>query len=174
MRGDDHVEASDLARRGTSICEAPVAEHHAAAQRVQHQRRGARGRVASTSRRVEYSERLRERMHGRRPASRAARGARALAGASGAAGPATVFARLAGARGGLRPHERRTGADAATASKDQPSRTRSSPTPATWPTWSPLEEAHVTATHTLVVENRTTLKLRKCRLVVTGGPDAGR
>ncbi len=38
----------------------------------------------------------------------------------------------------------------------------------------PVEEAHVTATHTLVVENRTTLKVRKCRIAVTGGPDAGR
>ena len=38
----------------------------------------------------------------------------------------------------------------------------------------PLEEAHITATHTLVVENRTTLKLRKCRLTVTGGPDIGK
>jgi DNA-binding NtrC family response regulator len=35
----------------------------------------------------------------------------------------------------------------------------------------PFEEAHITATHTLVVENRTTLKVRKCRLTVTAGPD---
>jgi DNA-binding NtrC family response regulator len=28
--------------------------------------------------------------------------------------------------------------------------------------------------HTLVVENRTTLKVRRCRLTVTGGPDAGK
>ncbi len=34
-----------------------------------------------------------------------------------------------------------------------------------------LGEAHITATHTLVVENRTTLKLRKCKLQVVGGPD---
>ncbi|MBX7101825.1 MAG: sigma 54-interacting transcriptional regulator [Myxococcaceae bacterium] len=38
----------------------------------------------------------------------------------------------------------------------------------------PFEEAHITATHTLVVENRTTLKVRKCRLTVTGGPDQGK
>jgi DNA-binding NtrC family response regulator len=38
----------------------------------------------------------------------------------------------------------------------------------------PIEEAHITATHTLVVENRTTLKLRKCRLTVTAGPDMGK
>src|SRR4051812_37103180 len=38
----------------------------------------------------------------------------------------------------------------------------------------PFEEANVTATHTLVVENRTTLKVRKCRLTVTGGPDQNR
>ncbi len=38
----------------------------------------------------------------------------------------------------------------------------------------PLEEAQITATHTLVVENRTTLKLRKCRLTVSSGPDAGK
>ncbi|MHB8873989.1 MAG: sigma 54-interacting transcriptional regulator [Myxococcaceae bacterium] len=37
-----------------------------------------------------------------------------------------------------------------------------------------LEEGQITATHTLVVENRTTLKLRKCRITVTGGPDTGR
>jgi DNA-binding NtrC family response regulator len=36
------------------------------------------------------------------------------------------------------------------------------------------DEAHITATHTLVVENRTTIKLRKCRLSVTGGPDTGK
>ncbi len=38
----------------------------------------------------------------------------------------------------------------------------------------PFEEANITATHTLVVENRTTLKVRKCRLSVTAGPDTGR
>ncbi|MBI3184499.1 MAG: sigma 54-dependent Fis family transcriptional regulator [Myxococcales bacterium] len=38
----------------------------------------------------------------------------------------------------------------------------------------PMEEAHITATHTLVVENRTTLKLRKCRLTVSAGPDTGK
>ena len=38
----------------------------------------------------------------------------------------------------------------------------------------PFEEAHITATHTLVVENRTTLKVRKCRLTVTAGPDQTR
>ena len=38
----------------------------------------------------------------------------------------------------------------------------------------PFEEAHITATHTLVVENRTTLKVRKCRLVVSAGPDQGK
>jgi DNA-binding NtrC family response regulator len=38
----------------------------------------------------------------------------------------------------------------------------------------PLDESHITATHTLVVENRTTLKVRKCRLAVSSGPDAGR
>src|SRR4051812_28840420 len=38
----------------------------------------------------------------------------------------------------------------------------------------PFEEAHITATHTLVVENRTTLKVRKCRLVVSAGPDSGK
>ncbi|MFZ5470101.1 MAG: sigma 54-interacting transcriptional regulator [Myxococcota bacterium] len=37
-----------------------------------------------------------------------------------------------------------------------------------------LEESHITATHTLVVENRTTLKLRKCRLTVTVGPDTSK
>src|SRR5688500_6637995 len=47
-----------------------------------------------------------------------------------------------------------------------------SPGEATYP--DPLEEAHITATHTLVVENRTTLKLRKCRLSVTNGPDSGK
>ena len=38
----------------------------------------------------------------------------------------------------------------------------------------PFEEGHITTTHTLVVENRTTLKVRKCRLAVTGGPDTGK
>src|SRR4051812_32819114 len=38
----------------------------------------------------------------------------------------------------------------------------------------PFEEANITATHTLVVENRTTLKVRKCRLIVTAGPDQNR
>ena len=38
----------------------------------------------------------------------------------------------------------------------------------------PFEEANITATHTLVVENRTTLKVRKCRLTVTAGPDQGK
>jgi DNA-binding NtrC family response regulator len=38
----------------------------------------------------------------------------------------------------------------------------------------PFEEHNITATHTLVVENRTTLKVRKCRLAVTLGPDAGK
>ena len=38
----------------------------------------------------------------------------------------------------------------------------------------PFEDGHITTTHTLVVENRTTLKVRKCRLAVTGGPDTGR
>ena len=38
----------------------------------------------------------------------------------------------------------------------------------------PFEDGHVTTTHTLVVENRTTLKVRKCRLAVTGGPDTGK
>jgi DNA-binding NtrC family response regulator len=38
----------------------------------------------------------------------------------------------------------------------------------------PFEEANITATHTLVVENRTTLKVRKCRLIVTVGPDQGK
>ena len=38
----------------------------------------------------------------------------------------------------------------------------------------PFEEAHITATHTLVVENRTTLKVRKCRLLVSAGPDSGK
>jgi len=37
-----------------------------------------------------------------------------------------------------------------------------------------VTEGQITATHTLVVESRTTLKLRKCRLAVTGGPDTGR
>lgn len=35
-------------------------------------------------------------------------------------------------------------------------------------------ERNITATHTLVVESRTTLKVRKCRIAVNGGPDAGR
>ncbi len=38
----------------------------------------------------------------------------------------------------------------------------------------PFDDALITATHTLVVENRTTLKVRKCRLVVTTGPDLGK
>ncbi len=38
----------------------------------------------------------------------------------------------------------------------------------------PAEDSFITATHTLVVENRTTLKLRKCRLTVSAGPDTGR
>ncbi len=38
----------------------------------------------------------------------------------------------------------------------------------------PFDDGHVTATHTLVVENRTTLKVRKCRLAVTAGPDLGK
>jgi DNA-binding NtrC family response regulator len=38
----------------------------------------------------------------------------------------------------------------------------------------PFEEPHITTTHTLVVENRTTLKVRKCRITVTGGPDMGK
>ncbi len=38
----------------------------------------------------------------------------------------------------------------------------------------PGEELHITATHTLVVESRTTIKLRKCRLTVTAGPDIGK
>jgi DNA-binding NtrC family response regulator len=38
----------------------------------------------------------------------------------------------------------------------------------------PFEEGHITTTHTLVVESRTTLKVRKCRLSVTGGPDLGK
>ncbi len=38
----------------------------------------------------------------------------------------------------------------------------------------PFEEGHITTTHTLVVENKTTLKVRKCRLAVTGGPDTGK
>lgn len=36
------------------------------------------------------------------------------------------------------------------------------------------KEAQITATHTLVVENRTTLRLRKCRLLIQAGPDAGK
>jgi DNA-binding NtrC family response regulator len=38
----------------------------------------------------------------------------------------------------------------------------------------PLEDPEVITTHTLVVESRTTLKVRKCRLAVTVGPDSGR
>jgi hypothetical protein len=38
----------------------------------------------------------------------------------------------------------------------------------------PADEMHITATHTLVVENRTTIKLRKCRLSVSVGPDTGK
>ncbi len=38
----------------------------------------------------------------------------------------------------------------------------------------PYEEGPITTTHTLVVESRTTLKVRKCRLQVTAGPDLGR
>jgi DNA-binding NtrC family response regulator len=37
-----------------------------------------------------------------------------------------------------------------------------------------LDDPAITATHTLVVESRTTLKVRKCRLVVTSGPDVGK
>ena len=37
-----------------------------------------------------------------------------------------------------------------------------------------VAERNITATHTLVVESRTTLKVRKCRLTVNGGPDTGR
>ncbi len=36
------------------------------------------------------------------------------------------------------------------------------------------DEALLKATHTLVVENRTTLKVRKCRLRVSEGPDIGK
>jgi DNA-binding NtrC family response regulator len=38
----------------------------------------------------------------------------------------------------------------------------------------PFEEPYITTTHTLVVENRTTLKVRKCRLSITGGPELGK
>src|SRR5262245_59425954 len=37
-----------------------------------------------------------------------------------------------------------------------------------------LESVKFNTTHTLVVENRTTLKLRKCRVAVIAGPDNGR
>jgi len=37
-----------------------------------------------------------------------------------------------------------------------------------------LESVKFNTTHTLVVENRTTLKLRKCRLAVIAGPDSGK
>lgn len=37
-----------------------------------------------------------------------------------------------------------------------------------------LDEGHITTTHTLIVENRTTLKVRKCRLSVVAGPDIGK
>ena len=47
-----------------------------------------------------------------------------------------------------------------------------SPGEATLP--DPFEDGHITSTHTLIVENRTTLKLRKCRLTVVGGPDINR
>jgi len=53
--------------------------------------------------------------------------------------------------------------------KDHPDEIMTSPGEAQY--LDPFEEAHITATHTLVVENRTTLKLRKCRLTVTAGPD---
>jgi len=36
------------------------------------------------------------------------------------------------------------------------------------------DELPPNATHTLIVESRTTLKVRKCRLSVTAGPDAGK
>jgi len=36
------------------------------------------------------------------------------------------------------------------------------------------EREFVLSNHTLVMQNRTTLKLRRCRLVVQGGPDAGK
>jgi DNA-binding NtrC family response regulator len=49
-----------------------------------------------------------------------------------------------------------------------------SPGGADAPLLDPFEEQHITTTHTLVVENRTTLKVRKCRLVVSSGPDAGK
>ncbi|MFL5318034.1 MAG: sigma 54-interacting transcriptional regulator [Myxococcaceae bacterium] len=39
---------------------------------------------------------------------------------------------------------------------------------------SDVPEAHITATHTLVMDAKTTLKLRKCRLAVSAGPDTGR
>ncbi|MDP3501004.1 MAG: sigma 54-interacting transcriptional regulator [Myxococcales bacterium] len=38
----------------------------------------------------------------------------------------------------------------------------------------PFEEPYITTTHTLVVENRTTLKVRKCKLSITTGPEAGK
>ena len=38
----------------------------------------------------------------------------------------------------------------------------------------PFEEPYITTTHTLVVENRTTLKVRKCRLSITSGPETGK
>ncbi len=38
----------------------------------------------------------------------------------------------------------------------------------------PFEEPYITTTHTLVVENRTTLKVRKCRLSITAGPELGK
>jgi DNA-binding NtrC family response regulator len=38
----------------------------------------------------------------------------------------------------------------------------------------PFDELTATSTHTLVVESRTTLKVRKCRLAVTAGPDLGK
>lgn len=36
------------------------------------------------------------------------------------------------------------------------------------------DEAFIMATHTLVVENKTTLRLRKCRLSINAGPDSGK
>jgi DNA-binding NtrC family response regulator len=38
----------------------------------------------------------------------------------------------------------------------------------------PFEEPYITTTHTLVVENRTTLKVRKCRLSISAGPELGK
>jgi DNA-binding NtrC family response regulator len=38
----------------------------------------------------------------------------------------------------------------------------------------PFEPHHITTTHTLVVENRTTIKVRKCKIAVSSGPDTGR